>query len=341
MKILFDSHVLGKNKTGLNRYTTNVIQRLHETDVGLSLYTPRFPSGLYRIVAGFTSAVQSQRPDILHVQNFTPLVKTCPIVNTVHDLCFKFHPDSFSLKSRLAYFFFFKRSLMLSDKIIAVSDSVKKSLENIYNIDPKKIVVIYEASDKNFFYIQNKTKVKKVLLKKFSIRKPFFLVVGEANKRKNIGPIITAHKLLTKNYKDINLVFAGQDKANNQINKNNKYLGHVTNEDLNILYNGATALIMNSLCEGFGLPLVEAMACKTPIICNDIEVFREICDKSALYTKNAHDISWAMTYLLSKNNYTKYSQLSYTEGKRFSWDSTASKTISVYNEVLKGYEYTK
>lgn len=324
--------MLGQKETGNERYWKNLSSSLSKLNKNSFInYSSKLNNGLYRIFLGFNKAIKSLKPDIIHVQNFAPLIKTVPIVNTVHDLCFKFYPDLFGLKTNLAFKYFFKRSLELSDAIICVSKFTKSSLLKFHDIDPRKIFVVYEAADKCFKYIENVPK-----LKKFSLNDKYFLVVGNIENRKLPYKIINSFKNIIKKYPDVQIVFTGPNKLKIKPAKNIRILGYVSDDDLNLLYNGSVALIYLSLCEGFGLPIIEAMAIKTPVICSNIPVFREITDNKAVFVSNDKELSVTVSnFLENKNLREKFSLLSYKRSKFFSWDKTAKETLKVYEWVLE------
>ena len=181
-----------------------------------------------------------------------------------------------------------------------------------------------------------KNKIKALLLKKFGINNKYFLVVGNVDHRKQPHKIINAFNQLLKKNPNILLVFVGPNKLKIKSNKNIKILNYVHDDSLNFLYNGSIALIFLSLCEGFGLPIVEAMATKIPVICNDIPVFQEVADRSALFVKNEQKLYQAMKKVFeNKNLRIKYSNLCYQRSQFFSWDKTAKETIKVYQRVLE------
>lgn len=364
MKLLLDTHMLCQQQTGIERYWKNLVEhlkknskldislysnlpkeKLHGFDLtNLQIYSAPLANGFFRILFGFNQAIIKEKPDLIHVSNFTPFVKTCPIVVTVHDLCFKTYPDTFKKKSLLAFNLFFKHSLELADAVIAVSLLVKNNLIDYYDINPAKIFVVYEAADSIFQYIQDKKRVKQVIFEKFKIDKDYFLVVGDVDKRKNPIGIINAFQNFLKN-KDMQLVFVGphkmrdviQPKYVNTITQEKiQFLDYVSDQDLNYLYNGASSLIFNSLCEGFGLPIVEAMSCKTPVICSDIPIFREIAADSAIFAKNELELNKAMKQTTSNISLRKrYTESGYQRSKFFSWDKTAKETTRIYELVLK------
>lgn len=368
MKVLLDGHMLGRKKTGIERYWKNLTTHLLSSpkDIDLSIYSnidksyfdnnklkknsfenlkiykPLINNGLYRITWDLAQAIDKIRPDILHTSYFTPLVKTVPIVNTVHDICFLLCPESADLKSRIAFNFFFKQSLKNTDIFICPSMKVKQDLIKEYDIPKEKIHVIYEAAEDCFFYIKDKKEVKTKLRSKFQIDSQYFLVVGNVDSRKRPMEIVEAYTELSKENRKIQLVFAGPNLLKKNIfakyidlveKKKILFLDYVSDLDLNLLYNSALALIYYSKCEGFGLPLVEAMACRTQIICSDQNVFREICNKAALYIESEKELYNKMQFLL-KDQFIEYSKYSHYRNN-FSWLKNAKKTLDLYNELLE------
>ncbi len=336
MKILLDSHNFYNNKTGLFRYWKNLSQGLKKyKNIEIIDYDEKINNGLYRVLFGFNQAIKKYQPDLIHVQNFTPIKKTLPIVNTVHDLCFKNNPFWFSFKSNLAFKLFFKRSLKISDQIIAVSQFTKNQLIRYYSFCENKIDVVYEAADPIFKEIKNKNLIKEKLERHFQIKNPYFLVVGDIIKRKRVLEIVEVFRKIKSKIKNIELILVGPNKLHLKEESRIKILNFVDDQKLNYLYNGALALINFSACEGFGLPLVEAMPTKTPIICSSISVFREIANNSALLVDNKKDLYQAMLKIYQdKKLWKKYSLLSYQRSKFFSWEKTIYKTLKVYKKAL-------
>ena len=355
MKILLDTHMLGQKQTGNERYWKNLAfglkkyaknhqiilysnltkSNLLKEFSNFEIFTPKSTNGLYRIFFGFNQAIKKYKPDLIHVQNFAPFIKTCSVITTIHDLCFKENPSWFSLKTNLTFKYFFKRSLDLSDAIICVSKNTKNSLLKYYKINPKKIFVIYEAADPAFYFIKNKNLVKKNLWNKFKIRDEYFLVVGNIEDRKCPFKIIESFNNISFKYPYVKLVFVGPNKLNIKPTKNIKILGYISDKELNFLYNGAISLIYLSLCEGFGLPIVEATKAKTPVICSDIPVSREITDGNAILVKNNKQLTSAMAkFIKNKDLRKKYSSLAYNRSKFFSWKKTVKETLDIYRWVL-------
>jgi glycosyltransferase involved in cell wall biosynthesis len=361
--------MIGQKQTGIERYWKNLIESLVKQskrieiilysnlkkasfeEKNFSFYIPPLKNGLYRLILGFYKAESEFKPDLFHVSNFSSLLKKAPVIVTVHDLGFKLYPKFFSLKSRLAFNIFFKRTLSSSNAIICVSDSVKKELVKFYPETNNKTYVIYEAADGVFRYIPKRATVSLYLKRKFDLKSPYFLVVGDIQERKNPFPIIDAFSILMEINPNLKLVFAGKNKMGKGIERkysqliesgNLKLLGYVSDEELVYLYNGAVSLIFNSIYEGFGLPIAEAMSCKTPVICSDIEVFREIASNAAIFAKNEHGLYKAMERVMLDSSFRrKYAKLGFQRSKYFSWQKTAKETLHVYTHVIYGAAKTQ
>jgi len=357
MKILLDAHMLGKKETGNERYWKNLAlsltkfinpkniilysnlpkEKLPEEFKNFTVFTPKFKNGLYRIFFGFNQAIKKFKPDLIHVQNFAPFKKNIPIVNTVHDICFKTYPKTFSIKSKIAFNLFFNSSLKKSDIIIVPSKFVKNMLLKYYPfLNEKKIFVAYYAADSVFKYIKNKNKIKKFLKEKFNISDNYFLVVGNIEARKKPKEIIEAFKKILKKYPKTLLVFAGPNKLKLKEEKNIRILEYVSDQELNYLYNGALALVYFSLCEGFGLPLVEALKTKTQIICGDIPIFREIMKDIGLFAKDKKQLTQKMIFVLDSNkDKIKFNYLLRKKTKnKFDWLKMSKQIRKIYKKLL-------
>lgn len=362
MRVLIDAHAAILKKTGIGRYVDELINTSKKIDTGLELclysnlpeknlpkkylkfqsYHSPFKNGVFRVFYGLNKAVSKLKPDLIHISNFAPIIKTTPIVITVHDVCFKTHPSYYPLKTRLAFNLFFERSIFMSDAIICVSRAVKRKLLSLYKIDPKKVFVVYEGASSLFKPIRKKPYLKKYLRKKYDIKNPFFLVVGNVEKRKKPLETIEVFRKLPGN--NLELVFAGPQLLDTHFFKKHqkliaegkiKFLGYVDDKDLVKLYNSSLCLIYNSFCEGFGLPLIEAMCCKTPVIASDIPAFKEVAGDAAIFFKNPRQLLKAMENIVKDTSFRQtYAQKGYKRAKLFSWERAFSETFRIYKKVL-------
>jgi len=240
-----------------------------------------------------------------------------------------------------------KYAIKHSDKIITPSLATKEEiLKRNWNVDEKKIEVVYEGVSEEF-YPKSEEEINKIR-KKYEIGKnPYLLFVSTIQPRKNIPNMIRAFSQFineNKNMKNTLLLIAGKKGWNYEksleapqkygIEKNVKFLGRVPEEDLPILYSGAKGYINVSFEEGFGLPLLESMACGIPSVVSNIPAHKEVGDYLPIYVdpnniENIKDgIFEIMTRSFDKKEFIERS-------KNFSWKNTAEKTLEVLEKTLK------
>ncbi|MFA5052108.1 MAG: glycosyltransferase family 1 protein [Patescibacteria group bacterium] len=268
-------------------------------------------------------------------------------VITVHDLAMYKNPSWYPsqiITSKLLV----PQSLRKADKIIAVSESTKRDLKSIFNINAKKIAVIHEGAVVDKIPVKNK---KIDSISKYQLGNGFFLFIGTLAPRKNVVTLVRAYKKLLEwdsEFSAYPLVIAGskdfrhEDVFNTikelKITKQVKYLGYVTHNQKIELLKKATAFVFPSLYEGFGLPVLEAMTCGTPVITSRASSLPEVAGRAALLVDPLKEleIAKAMRRLLENTDLRKRLEtLGYAQAKKFSWQSCAAQTIQVYQSLSK------
>jgi len=283
---------------------------------------------------------------------------------TIHDLAFKYFPDHFPKKDLFKLNFLAGKAIKNSDKIIAVSQSTKKDVLKFYpEIKEEKIKVIYHGFDAELFQKQFSEERMKNVLSKFKISAQggpasgwqttsYLLYVGAIQPRKNLETLIKAFEmykkeLRIKNYelRNLKLVLAG-GKAwmwENVINKIKKspfkndiiLTGKVNFEELAVLYKNAGVFIFPSLYEGFGIPILEALASDVPVICAGNSSLPEVGGKAAEYfeNSNAKDLYQKIKKVLNNNNLQNLMIAAGKEQiKKFSWEKCARETLEWIKE---------
>ena len=263
--------------------------------------------------------------DVFHSSDWTQPPSSAYKVTTVHDLVpIKYpevsHPKIVSAhQARLAWV---KKEV---NKIIVPSETTKLDLNQI-GIDLDRIVVIPEAPDPSF-KPEKKSKIIKIK-KKYHIKGDYLLAIGTAP-RKNNKRIIETHKQLKTKY-DLDLVIVGQQLIEVMPENGVKFLGHVLFEELPALYSGAKALVYPSLYEGFGLPILEAFACKVPVITSNLGSLKEIAQDAAVLVNPGSTDS--IVDGIEKT--LKYSETFVKKGvkrvKIFNWERNARETLKIY-----------
>jgi glycosyltransferase involved in cell wall biosynthesis len=215
---------------------------------------------------------------------------------TVHDLIPLVIPESTKLL-KYYYSIILPRLLKVSDAIFVVSESTKKDIEKYYPDLDKPIHVKYQGYNSSVFNMEDNSNIEQIKERYDLQGTEYLLVVGECRAYKNTTAVIQAFSLLTS--KNIKLVIVGKlNKSDEDIHSipkhfgvqdRVKFLGYVPNEDLATLYQGAVAFVFPSLYEGFGIPLLEAMACGCPIAASNTSSIPEVSGSAAVYF-DPHDI---------------------------------------------------
>lgn len=273
--------------------------------------------------------------------NLAPTSKICRKIITFHDLSFERHPQFFSVKRRLWHKFINPRGQAREAKeIIAVSESTKQDLVDIYGIEPEKIKVIYSGVGEQYKKLDIKSDKLKVISDRYGLPKRFILYLGTIEPRKNIIGIIKAFESLKRNYSSLKLVIAGapgwlyqniyRAAVESKFTKDIIFTGFVEDEDKPCLYNLADIFVYPSLFEGFGFPPLEAMACGTPTIVSNNSSLPEVVGDAALMVDpyNIDEIATAIEMILSGEKLCDELRLRGAErAKMFSWERCAEETM--------------
>ena len=276
--------------------------------------------------------LKSKEYDVFHTTGMNPyfIGKTNkPIVITVHDLIHEKYPQLIPKADVVRQKR--KKELERADAIICISEQTKNDLIQYHNVDESKISVIYHGADQAIIEIKQKP------LYDF----PYLLFVGGRTTYKNFNRLIEAFSLIDK---DIHLVCTGKAFTNEELALISKYKiqnrihnQFVSDEELNNLYCNALAFIYPSLCEGFGLPILEAFRCGCPCIISDIQCFNEVANDAAIYFNplNVEDIAnKIMSLIFNENQRVIIKAKGYERLKNFTWKKCAELTEEVYMKLL-------
>jgi glycosyltransferase involved in cell wall biosynthesis len=295
--------------------------------------------------------------DLIHIPYFEPFFLTLPkikkqkLIVTVHDLTPLVFADKFpaGIKGKIKWEIQ-KYSLKNSDYVITDSISSKKDLEKIAKVQASKIDVVYLAAAQHFISKRNKNEK---IAKKYKLPKEFLLYVGDATWNKNLPNLI---KAVGKT--EYSLVIAGSAFVNKDYDKSNPWnkdlyesqvlasvnekilpIGFISDEDLVEIYNLATASLMPSFYEGFGLPILEAMQSGCPVITSKEGSLEEVAD-SAAYFVDPYDIDSIQKgideVMKDKDLREALSKKGLHQAGKFTWQQTARKTNEVYKKVING-----
>lgn len=367
MKIGIDARLW--SEAGVGRYIRNLVNNLaeidHENVYFLFLLKKNLkqnlPKNFHVIEAEFSwysvdeqikfpKLLNQYKLDLMHFPHFNvPIFYKGKFVVTIHDLIhqhFKMEratthgPLVYKVK-QFAYKQVFSHAVKKSQKVITVSDYVKKQLQDEWGVKPNKIVVTKEAAEETILNLYKRMTAEGVnqVLKKFQIEKPYIFYVGNAHPHKNVEGLINAFLDLRKNYQQLTLVLSGNDHyfwqriQKEYRDSNIIYTGFVTDIELVGLYKGAEVYVVPSFEEGFGIPLLEAFTCGVPVVSSKLGSLTEVGGDAALYfdPHNTSDMADKIMAVLNdeqiRRDLVEKGQKRYL---KFSWEKLAEETLNVY-----------
>jgi glycosyltransferase involved in cell wall biosynthesis len=321
----------------------NILKQFNDKNVEI-LHT-RNPNKIFNLLLSFLRWPKldlviekklNKKPDIFFVPDLrpSPISKKTQKITVIHDLAYHHFPKFFSLKTRLWYKIINpQKEIKESSKIIAVSHFTKKDLINTYKIDPSKILVIHEGVNK---IIDNKQKNLQ------NLPLEYFLFLSTLEPRKNLNMLIKAFSQFKKqNKNDIKLVIAG--KENKKIFNHARSVAECADKDIILtgfvnekekasLFTHAKAFIYPSIFEGFGIPLLEAMKHKTPIITSLTSSMPEVAGDAAIFIDpyDQNSLAKAMEEILVLETRKMLKAKMEQQIKKFSWEKCARGTMELF-----------
>ena len=373
MNIAIDIRAIGKKRTGDEVYTTELIKGLVRLEIGHSFYLftdtedwyqspvlrdlpknwlviPLLPkSKLLWTEYLLPKACHQYHIDLLHIQYIAPLFglpKYTKMLNTIHDISWKFVPQHIKFLDKFLLNTLIPQSIKKSDAIITVSKHSRYAIQNIFGIDLEKIYSIYNGG-----YIDHIPTVISTSQKvRMALKESYILYLGSLQPRKNIPTAIQAFANYLKSHPDSKLKFivAGGKSYNYDtqidtiisefaLQERVIFVGFITDEEKILLLKQAKAFIYLSLYEGFGIPLIEAMSLATPVISSNTSCLPEVVGESGILVDpyNIEEITKAIITLVHNPLIVKeYKDKGLDRAKEFTWDSMVKNTYSIYKKLL-------
>lgn len=374
MKIGFDAKRLFCNFTGLGNYSRTLVANLAKFHPNHSyhLYSPSLKKQA-KTAPFFKTPYQSFSPKTAFkslwrsfsipkqlqqdgIKLYHGLSHELPIgiqqsgiksMVTIHDLIFKVYPETYSFFDRKIYDWKFKYSCKNANRIIAISEHTKQDIVRYYNTDPEKIEVIYQACQ-SLYYKLNDAQSVTALLQKYQLPERYILSVGTLQERKNLKLLIKAYQYLPK-AQQLPIVIVGngsnyKEEVQQLIQKMHleELIFWITDlesdETLQALYQKATLLVYPSFYEGFGLPVVEALLSKTPVITANTSALKEAGGRHSLYISPTDEKALAKAIEQVLNN-PKLAQVMSEKGyeyahKTFHPQQLSKQLMNCYQEVI-------
>ena len=371
MRIAVNTRLLIKNKLdGIGRYSFEVLKRIVETHPDIEFhfifdrpYSTEFifsnnikphvlrPSTRHPFLWYFWFEIQLPKlinkikPNIFFSPDgfMSTKLKHIPTIITIHDINFEHRPKDLNWLHSIYYRKYFRQYAKESKHIITVSEFSKKDIIKNYHVSSEKITVAYNGVGSNFLPLERNK--QKVIKRKYSGNKDFFLFIGSLHKRKNIKNLLSAFDIYrSKNGKNKLLIIGKKkwwDKQTENIYQNMRFkekvifLGQINDELMVDILGSSKALCFVSLFEGFGLPIIEAMKCNVPVITSNTSAMPEIAEDAALIV-NPHDINEISDAMYKIDNDSMLSKKLILQGQKkvhkFKWDNTAN---IIYRLLLK------
>jgi glycosyltransferase involved in cell wall biosynthesis len=330
--IVIDADVLGRERTGDETYVLNLLRELPGVapDLRFVAVTRRpdlVPAGVepvelaarsqeLRMAWTLPRLLRRLAPDVAHFQHALPLGFRGRSVVTLHDLSFETDRAAMGRLDRAVFRVVVPRAARNADHVLVVSERTRRDVERLYGVDPAKITVTPNGVDPAFTPGDDGAS--------------YLLFVGAIQRRKDPLAALEAARAV-----GLPLVVAGPEKepalARQLRDGGAELRGYVSKDELADLYRGAAALVLPSRFEGFGLPVLEAMACGAPVVAAAEPALREVAGDAAEYADDG-DFGAAVGRALARSG--ELSAAGIERAKRFSWTETARRTADVYRMLL-------
>ena len=367
LRVAFDNSLTGRNRTGGGVYVSELLYRLNANpELKLRVFNgPTWSNGNHGpIVKSLRSAgrviwaqgylplsLYRSRFDLLHSPACVlPAVCPCPAVVTVLDVLVDLYPDNFDRKWQAYVKAFMPRAMRTASAVICISEHTKRDLMKLYKVPENRIHVVHCGLDHQRFHPGQKLDIE--WARSMGLRYDYVLHVGEFAQRKNIPSLLRAVAQLRRQGKfdRLQLVLAGPDTPGTlggvEIRTSIKDLelegsvvltGHVPKDKLPGLYAQARLLVMPSLYEGFGLPVIESMAAGTPVVASNSSSLPEVAGDAAILVSPTDEnaLAGAIADVLGNSLIaTELRNKGLARAGHFSWNRTAQETFQVYRSVV-------
>ena len=365
MRFSVDAHAIGRHLTGNEVYIRNLLSGFASLDKSSEFIAYLSESGanaevpanievrrvaqnpFLRLGLDLSRQLRIDRPDLLHVQYTAPLGCPVPVVVSVHDVSFLEHPEFFSWSRQLQLRCTVERTVHSAARVLTPSEFSREAVIRRYRLHPDRVVAIPYAVSPVFRPIARET-ARESVRARFGIPEPFVLMVSDVQIRKNQVGLVRAFAAMLRTHPDFphHLVLVGQQTAyaakvraaaeSEGIGPRVHFTGFVSDDELLQLYGGCDLFAFPSFYEGFGIPILEAMACGRAVACSKTSAMLEVADGAALVFDPASTeaVARAMSdLLLDAGLRTRMERLGLQRATQFSWDQSARKTLEVYYDV--------
>lgn len=368
MRIGIDAHSVGMGAGGNETHYENLLRWLarvddrneyvfyfsHLNDAQMATYAPgpRFTatrlaakSSVLRVATLLPWAARRDRLDVFQAQYVLPPALGCKTLLTVADIAYEHFPASFPPLQALRCKLTIPNSIRRADHVLTVSQFSKRDIATRYHVDPDKITVTYHGADAIFRPLDRAASRAEVE-KRYGVSGPFILYVGRVQARKNVPRLVegfaqlkqrgAAHKLLIVGPKDYQFDQLLRTIERTQAAQDIVFTGYVPAEELPVLFNAGELFVYPSLFEGFGLPVVEAMACGTPVITSRGSSLEEVAGDAAwlIDPYETESLTAGLEKLLGDPALrAAFARKGLERSKHFSYEAAARQVMQLYERL--------
>jgi glycosyltransferase involved in cell wall biosynthesis len=349
-----------QKRTGTENYSLNLISHLLalQSEHCYRLYFNRpptcefqIPNSEFRIMPfprlwthlRFSWEMVRYPPDLLFVPaHVLPIVHPRRSVVTIHDLGYLYHPEAHRPLDRIYLDLSTRYNARAATRLIADSSATQHDLIERYGVGPDKITVVYPGYDKTIFQPVRDEETIEVVKARYGITDDYILFVGTLQPRKNLTSLIKAFSDLQLPTSNLQLVIAGKKgwlykeifRQVEELGLEAKavFTGYVPEGNLPALLSGARLFVFPSLYEGFGLPVLEAMACGTPVVCSKVSSLPEVAGDAAVLVDplDVKGLAAAMERVLGDEELrSDLINRGFAQVRKFSWEKCARETLHV------------
>ena len=353
------SRAITANRTGTENYSVEIINALLDLDANprITLYTRKQsqeswsdgvevraigPTRLWTHL-GLSRAMIRDKPEALFLPSHViPFAHPRASVVTIHDLGYLHEPAAHTRRQRVMLDQTTRWNARVSAKVIAISAQTRDDLISHYRVDPSKIEVIHHGVSHDRFKPRSSESIERTL-RKYTIDRPYLLFVSTVQPRKNLDRLLDAFERL--DLPGLTLAIAGKsgwmsEPVETRIRKQTGVgsvvrLGHIADDDLPALYAGADAFVLPSLFEGFGMGIIEAMACGTPVVTSNAGSMAEVAGPAAILVdpESVQSIADGIRQAREPDCASRLRAAGLAHAASFSWARAAERTLEVINEA--------
>jgi glycosyltransferase involved in cell wall biosynthesis len=373
LQIAFDARSLCGIRTGVGTYIANLLQELLRIDSGLQILlvadqavppstaldpkrvrvlttASRARNNFLWSNSALPRTLRKHRPSVFHSPGYTaPLWPPRPALVTLHDISYASHPEWYPYPLNAARKLWYRTSALRVDAILTDSEFSRREILGVYGVSPARVFRVHLGVNRSTFRRSEDPDRLRDFRVRYRLPGRFILHVGDIHPRRNLDRAVAAFRQVRSSdpeSRDLAFVLVGRKliagdsleaALQHESDTGIRSVGYIEEADLPLFYSAASALLFPSLYEGFGLSVLEAMACGCPVVVARGTACEEVAGAAAIAV-DPHDVTamaeGVRALLTNRDVAARYSQAGLARAESFSWRRTAEETLAVYRKVL-------